>query len=66
MGPYQRPLVPFNPQLPFLTTLELPDVSKLMNDLILHNSYWPPVPTNIPGDFPSLREILEKTPKRML
>lgn len=39
-----------NPQLPFLATLELPDVSKQTNDPILHNPYRPPVPTNIPGD----------------
>ena len=42
----------FNTQLPFLATLELPDVSKLTNDPILHNPYWPLVSTNIPGDFP--------------
>ena len=44
--------MPVNPPLPFLATLELPDVSKLTNDLIFHNPYWPPVPTKIPGDFP--------------
>ena len=32
--------------------LELPDVSKLTNDPILHNPYWPPVPTKIAGDCP--------------
>ena len=32
--------------------LDLLDVSNLMNDLILHNPYWPPVPTKIPGKFP--------------
>ena len=42
----------FNPQLPFLATLELPDVSKLTNDPILHNLFWPPVPTKILGDCP--------------
>lgn len=41
----------FNPQLPFLATLELLDVSKLTNIPILHNPYWPLVPTKIPGDF---------------
>ena len=49
---YQRPAMPFNPQLPFLATLELPDVSKLTNDPILHNPYWPPIPTKIHGDCP--------------
>jgi len=44
--------MPFNQQLPFLATLELPDVSKLTNDPILHNPYWPPVPTKVPGDCP--------------
>lgn len=42
----------FNPQLPFLATLELPDVSKLKNDPILHDPQWPPVPTKIPSDCP--------------
>ena len=51
-GPYQRPSMTFNTQLLFLATLELPDVSKLTNDPILHNPYWPPVPTTIPGDCP--------------
>ena len=40
--------MPFNPQLPFLATLELPDVSKLTNDPILHNPYWPLVLTKVP------------------
>ena len=44
--------MPFNPQLLFLATLELPDVSKLTNDPILHNPYWPSVPIKIPGDCP--------------
>lgn len=42
----------FNPPLPFLATLELLDVSKLTNDPILHNPYWPPVSTKILGDCP--------------
>ena len=44
--------MPFNPQFPFLATLELLEVSKLTNDPILHNPYWPPVPTKVPGDCP--------------
>ena len=36
-GPYQRPPMPFNPQLIVIATLELPDVSKVTNDPILHN-----------------------------
>lgn len=44
-------MMSFNPQLPFLVTLELLEVSKLTNDPILHNPYWPPVPTKIPSDY---------------
>ena len=47
--------MPLNPQLPFLATLELLDVSKLTNYLILHNPYWPPVPTKVPGDCPKFK-----------
>jgi len=47
-----RPQMSFNPKLPFLATLELLNVSKLTNDPILHNPYWPPVPTKIPSDCP--------------
>ena len=45
-------MMSFNPQLPFLATLELPNVSKLTNDPILHSPYWPPIPTKILGDCP--------------
>lgn len=53
-GPYQIPPMNFNTQLPFLAMLELLDVSKLTNDPILHNPYWPPVPTKIPSDCPKI------------
>ena len=52
IGPYRGHGMPFKPQLHFLATLELSNVSKLTNDLILHNPYWPPVPTNVLGDCP--------------
>ena len=38
-GPPYRPPMPFNTQLPFLATLELPDVSRLTNDPILYSPY---------------------------
>ena len=50
--PHPGPGMTVNPPLSFLATLELSDVSKLTNDPILHNPYWPPVPTKIPGDCP--------------
>ena len=55
--------MPFNPQLPFVATLELPDVSKLTNDPILHNLYWPMVPTKIPGDCPKFEGKSEEDPQ---
>ena len=39
-------------KLPFLATLELPDLSKLTNDPIRHHPAWPPVPVKIPTDIP--------------
>ena len=53
----------FNPQLPFLASLELPDVSKLTNDPILHNPYWPLVPTKIPDDCPKFDGIANEYPQ---
>ena len=39
-------------KLPFLATLELQDLSKLMNNPIQHHFAWPPVPVKIPTDIP--------------
>jgi hypothetical protein len=38
--------------LPFLTTLNLSDLSKLMNDMVIHDPTWPPIPTKLPSDIP--------------
>ena len=52
--PYQQnaknPFVPT--KLPFLATLELPNLSKLTNDPIRHHPAWPSVPVKIPTDIP--------------
>ena len=55
--------MPFNPQFPFLSTLELPDLSKLMKNPILHNPYWPSVPTKIPSDCPKFEGKSEEDPQ---
>jgi hypothetical protein len=39
------------PRLPFLATLNLPNLSKLMNDLVIHDPIWPPFHTNLPLDI---------------
>jgi hypothetical protein len=39
------------PHLPFLSTLNFPDLSKMMNDPVCHDSTWPPFPTKLPLDI---------------
>jgi hypothetical protein len=41
-----------NRQLPFLATLDLPDLSRLTNDPILHSPFWPVIPAKLPSDIP--------------
>ena len=60
---YRGPAIPFNPQLPFLATLELPDVSKLTNDPILHQPYWPLVSTKVPSDCPKFEGKAREDPQ---
>jgi hypothetical protein len=36
------------PCLPFLAMINLPDLSKLMNEPVCHDPTWPPIQTNIP------------------
>jgi hypothetical protein len=43
------------PRLPFLATLNFPDLSRLMNDLVRHDPIWPPIPTKIPSDIPKFK-----------
>ena len=45
---YEQP----NRQLPFLATLDFPDLSKLINDPIRHNPLWPPIPVKLLLDIP--------------
>jgi hypothetical protein len=47
---HQYPQV--NRQLPFLATLDLPDLSRILNDPIRHSPQWPAVPTKLPSDIP--------------
>ena len=43
---------PTQPRFPFLTTLNLPDLSRLMNDPVSHDPSWSNVPTKLPSDIP--------------
>jgi hypothetical protein len=40
------------PHLPFLAMLNLPDLSKLMNDPVCHDPSWPPSPLSFLQDIP--------------
>ena len=42
---------PTHPRLPFLATLNLPDLSILTNDLVAHDPVWPAIPTKLPLDI---------------
>jgi hypothetical protein len=41
-----------NRQLPFLATLDLPDLSRILNDPISHSPQWPAIPAKLPLDIP--------------
>jgi hypothetical protein len=47
---HQYPQV--NQQLPFLATLDLPDLSRILNDPIHHSPQWPVIPAKLPSDIP--------------
>jgi hypothetical protein len=41
-----------NRQLPFLATLDLPDLSRILNDPISHSPQWPVIPAKLPSNIP--------------
>lgn len=41
-----------NRRLPFIATLDLPDLSRLMNDPIYYLPFLPPMPNKFPSDIP--------------
>jgi hypothetical protein len=47
---HQYPQV--NRELPFLATLDLPDLSRILNDHIHHSPQWPFIPAKLPLDIP--------------
>jgi hypothetical protein len=38
--------------IPYLASLNIPDLRKLINDSILHDPTWPAMPTKLPSDIP--------------
>jgi hypothetical protein len=43
-------------------TLDLPDLSRLMNDPIFHSPVWPAIPAKLPSDIPKFDEKSRKDP----
>jgi hypothetical protein len=41
-----------NRQLSFLATFDLPDLSRILNDSILHSPYWLVIPSKLPSNIP--------------
>ena len=41
-----------NQPLPFLATLDLPDLSRMTNDPITHSPWWPSIPHKLPSNIP--------------
>ena len=53
---------PVRPKIPFLEALNLPNLSKLMNDPVRHDATWPPVPTKLPSDIPKFEGKVGEDP----
>jgi hypothetical protein len=56
-GPTSVPMThQYHPQvnqyLSFLATLDLPNLSRITNDPILHSLFWPVIPAKLPSDIP--------------
>ena len=49
---------PHHPRLPFLAMLNLPDLSRLMNDPVAHDPALPVVTTKLPSDIPKFEDKL--------
>jgi hypothetical protein len=53
---------PPNSPMPYLASLNIPDLSQIMNDPIFHDPTWPNMPTKLPSDMPKFEgELGEDT-----
>ena len=46
---------PAQPRLPFLATLNFPDLSRLTNDPVSHDPTWSTIPNKLPSDIPKFK-----------
>jgi hypothetical protein len=47
-----------NQQFPFLSTLDLPNFSIVLNDPILHSPHWLVIPSKLPSNIPKFDDKL--------
>ena len=52
-----------NRKLPFLETLDFPNLSKLINDPIMHDHFWSSIPAKLSSDIPKFDGKQEEDPK---
>jgi hypothetical protein len=52
-----------NRQLPFLATLDLPDLYRILNDPIHPSPQWPVTPTKLPFEIPKFDGKVGEDPK---
>jgi hypothetical protein len=52
LPPQSHQYLHVNRQLPFLATLDLPDLLRILNDLIHHSPQWPAILAKLPSDIP--------------
>jgi hypothetical protein len=52
-----------NRQFSFLATLDLPDLSRILNAAILHSPHYPIIPAKLPSDIPKFDSRLGEDPK---
>ena len=51
-----------NRQLPFIANLDLPNLTRLTNDLIFYYPHWPPMPHKLPSDISKFEGKSEEDP----
>jgi hypothetical protein len=53
---------PPNPPIPYLASLNIPNLTKIMNDPICHDVTWPNMPTKLPSDISKFEGKLGEDP----
>jgi hypothetical protein len=53
---------PPTPPMPHFASLNIPDLSKLMNEPILNDPTWPNMSTKLPSDIPKFEGKLGEDP----